>query len=184
MNSIWKLALKLLALAACAGLALGVTNAITEGPIAARSELDAAAARQQVLSAASSFEARSDSDMTATYAGYDASGAYVGNVCSILTKGYGGEIEIIVGVDPSGVVTGVSVGGANFSETAGLGARTKEAWFGEQFVGQTGNIALRQDGGSIDAVTSATISSRAVTNAIATAAASLSALPQLTKGAN
>ena len=120
--------------------------------------------------------------MKDAFAGYDASGALVGKTGTIVTKGYGGEIEITVGVDLSGVVTGVSVGGSSFSETAGLGARAKEAWFGQQYIGKVTPIALVKDGGDIDAITSATITSRAVTNAVNAAVLALGGLTPPTEG--
>ncbi len=93
----------------------------------------------------------------------EANGEIVGYTAQITTRGYGGEIEITIGVDMNGVVTGVSIGGANFAETAGLGAKVKTPEFRDQFTGQKGPYEL---GSSIDAITAATISSRAVTNAV------------------
>ena len=116
------------------------------------------------------------------FAGYDADGKLVGKTATIVTKGYGGEIEITVGVDTNGVVTGISVGGSSFSETAGLGARAKEAWFAEQYIGKSSPIALAKDGGEIDAITSATITSRAVTTAVNNAVLALTGLTPPTEG--
>jgi electron transport complex protein RnfG len=87
-----------------------------------------------------------------------------------------------VGVDNDGVITGISVGGSSFSETAGLGARAKEAWFAEQYIGKASPIALTKDGGEIDAITSATITSRAVTTAVNNAVLALGALTPPTEG--
>lgn len=183
MRRILILGLKLFAIAAVAGLALGATNLVTAGPIAAQAIAAADAARRSVLPQAGTFtELPTPEGLTGAYAGYDAGGALVGKTGTIVTKGYGGEIEITVGVDLSGAVTGVSVGGSSFSETAGLGARSKEAWFGKQFVGRNTPIALTKDGGSIDAITSATITSRAVTNAVNSAVLTLSGLNPPTEG--
>ena len=77
---------------------------------------------------------------------------------------------------PNVYVAGVNVGGTDFAETAGLGARVKEAWFGEQFAGLTAPVALTKDGGEVDAVSSATISSNAVTSAVNAACEVLSGL--------
>ena len=65
-----------------------------------------------------------------------------------------------------GVIRGVNVGGSNFSETAGLGAKTKDASWREQFIGESAPVAITKDGGNIDAIASATISSRAVTDEV------------------
>ena len=100
-------------------------------------------------------------------------GKPVGTVFTVVSeKGYGGPIKIIVGVDPTGEkITGVRI--AQHSETPGLGAnivqvRTgdDEPWFLKQFGGLTlDRIALKPDG-AIDAITAATISSTAVTDAV------------------
>jgi len=183
VRKIWILSIKLFAIAAVAGLALGATNALTEAPIAQQEVIAADEARKSVLPEAESFvSVDAPEGLSEAHAGYDATGKLVGKTGKIVTKGYGGEIEVTVGVNNDGVITGVYVGGSNFSETAGLGARTKEAWFGEQFIGKKSPVSLKKDGGDIDAVTSATISSRAVTKAVDKAAGLLTALDVPTEG--
>lgn len=182
-DKIWVLGLKLFAIAAVAGLALGATNALTEGSIHEQEIVAADAARREVLPGADSFtELTASGGLSEAYAGYDANGKLVGKTGKVVTKGYGGEVEVTVGVDENGAITGVFVGGSKFAETAGLGARTKEAWFGEQFIGKLSPVSLKKDGGEIDAVTSATISSRAVTKAVDLAASQLTALSAPTEG--
>ena len=182
MRDLFKLGLKLFAIAAVAGLALGFTNMVTSGPIAEQQMAEANAARIKVLPAAASFNAKEDPGaLDEIYEGLDAAGTPVGYTGMITVTGFGGPIEVTVGVDRQGVITGVNVGGTDFSETAGLGARTKEDWFGEQFIGMSGHVALKKNGGEVDAVTSATISSNAVTNGVETA---LTELTPLAKGGN
>jgi len=177
------LGLKLFLLAAVAGLALGVTNMVTEGPIKQQAILAAESARKAVLPAANSFTAATAPEgLLDAYVAYDAAGAVVGKTGTIVTKGYGGPIEITVGVDQNGVLTGISVGGSSFAETAGLGARAKDLWFAEQFVGKSTPIAIKKDGGEIDAITSATITSRAVAKAVDAAALALGSLTLPTEG--
>ena len=86
--------------------------------------------------------------------------------------GFGGPIEVTVGVDTHGTVTGLSVGGSSFAETAGLGAKAKEPAFTDQFVGKTAPLTLKVD---VDAISGATITSRAVTDGVNTAAAAVPA---------
>lgn len=169
MNEITKLALKLFSIAAVAGLALGVTNAVTEGPIAQQALLDAEASRRAVLpedAADFTLVSASEGSVFDIYKAVDAAGQLVGYTGCTSVTGFGGPIEITVGLGGDGAVQGVSVGGPDFAETAGLGARTKEAWFGAQFAGLTGPFSLSKDGGRIDAVTSATVSSTAVVNGV------------------
>ncbi|RTZ94250.1 MAG: electron transporter RnfG [Deltaproteobacteria bacterium] len=82
-------------------------------------------------------------------------------------KGYSGDIELLMGVDLKGKITGIEI--LSMSETPGLGARIEEPAFKKQFVGKTlknTKWAVKKDGGDIDQITGATISPRAVTEAI------------------
>ena len=83
----------------------------------------------------------------------------------VTPSGFDNTITMMVGVDKTGAVTGISI--IDHSETAGLGAvaaattAAGEA-FRAQFVGLTGTVSVTKDGGQVDAITSATITSRAV----------------------
>lgn len=166
MREIVKLGLKLLAIAAVAGLALGFTNSVTQTPIAEQQIAEQQAAREAVLPAAEGFSLCACDGVEEAYVGRDSAGNIVGATGKMTVTGFGGPIEITVGVDDGGVITGVSVGGAAFAETAGLGAKTKDAAFTGQFIGKDASVALVKNGGTVDAVTSATISSDAVTNGV------------------
>lgn len=83
------------------------------------------------------------------------------------SNGYGGEVRLMVGFDAQGTITGTSV--LAHSETPGLGAKMTEQSFQGQFVGiNPGSepLMVTKDGGSIDAITAATISSRAFCDAV------------------
>ncbi|MFA5015353.1 MAG: RnfABCDGE type electron transport complex subunit G [Actinomycetota bacterium] len=80
-------------------------------------------------------------------------------------SGYGGDIEILVGLDNNFGIIGISI--LAQTETPGLGSRITESSFTDQFKGlSVSDIALASEGGKIDAITGATISSRAVVDAI------------------
>ncbi len=87
-------------------------------------------------------------------------------------QGYSSIIETMIGVDTSGTILGITV--LSQQETPGLGTRIQavkygetEPWFPKQFLGKkAGKVAIEQDGGDIQAITGATISSRAMTNSI------------------
>ena len=88
-------------------------------------------------------------------------------VRSYTGNGYSGEIRIMVGFDQNGVITGSTV--LAHAETPGLGAKLTEQSFRSQLVGMdasSGSLAVRQDGGTVDAITAATISSRAFLEAV------------------
>lgn len=181
MREILKLGAKLLLIAAVAGLALGFTNSVTAGPIAEQQIAEQQAAREKVLPLAASFTQCACDGVEEAYVGLDAAGNAVGATGKLTVTGFGGPIEITAGVDKDGAITGVSVGGAAFAETAGLGAKTKDEAFTSQFVGEDASVTLTKNGGAIDAVTSATISSTAVTNGVATI---VEAIAPLSKGGN
>ena len=80
-------------------------------------------------------------------------------------SGFDNTITMMVGVDNEGKVLGISV--VSHTETAGLGAvadadTPKGIAFREQFVGASGAVSVTKDGGTMDAITGATITSRAI----------------------
>lgn len=80
-------------------------------------------------------------------------------------RGYGGRINIFVGIDPDYSIRNIEI--LSHTETPGLGNKITEDPFIKQFEGLlVEDIALSRDGGKIDAITGATISSKAVTEAI------------------
>ncbi len=96
----------------------------------------------------------------------DSSGNRIGVVFRVFPQGYAGPIPITVGLDTERRITGIRVASAaeGMAETPGLGAKITQPSFTEQFKGKTdGEVGLEQDGGAIQAITAATISSRAVT---------------------
>lgn len=93
-------------------------------------------------------------------------GETIGYVAKATADGYGGKIEVTVGIDNNGMITGISCGGSGFSETPGLGAKVKEAKFSDQFAGMSAPVSIVKDGGTVDSVTAASRSSRAVCKAV------------------
>lgn len=82
--------------------------------------------------------------------------------------GFGGPLTLMVGVLADGTVYNTSV--LSHSETPGLGAKcTSDEGFIAQWKGFTGKLAVKKDGGDVDAITASTITSRAYTLAVANA---------------
>jgi electron transport complex protein RnfG len=82
-------------------------------------------------------------------------------------EGYGGEIEIMLGVNPQGTILGIEI--LDQRETPGLGAKIVQESFRRQFEGRSladTQWAVRKDGGDIDQITGATVSTRAVVKAV------------------
>ncbi len=154
-------------IALIAGCALGFTNELTSPIIQEQTLVAADEARRAVLPSAAEFTELTVADpaIDNCYEG-SANGAVVGHTAQVTVKGYGGDIEIVVGIDADGVITGINVGGANFSETAGLGAKAKEPAFTEQFKGLTSPLVLKDN---VDSITGASITSGAVVNGVNTA---------------
>ena len=101
------------------------------------------------------------------YEGYDDNKSFVGYVFSTSAKGYGGDIETMVGIKADGTVSGVDF--LSIEETVGLGMNAKSDDFKSQFVGKSGVIGVNKNTSSdteIQALTGATITSKAVTEAV------------------
>ncbi len=165
------IALTLIALVAA--VLMAVVNGITAPVIAARTEQELSAQRQEVMAEATEFEELTDSsvvagreDIEACYVALN-NGEPIGYVFNVTTNGFGGPMSVTVGVSNDLTVTGLRIG--EHSETAGLGSKAGEPKFYEQFAGLSGDPAMtvNEDGApnNIDGITSATITSRAVTAA-------------------
>ena len=96
-------------------------------------------------------------------------GSEAGYAVEVAPNGFGGPITMMVGVSADGQVLGISI--VSQTETAGLGAvaaakTSAGESFRGQYAGKTGSLAVTKDGGDIDAITGATITSRAVTTGV------------------
>ncbi len=161
--------LVLLVIAAAAALILGGVNLATEGRIAAIAEEKMNEAMQSVLPAGSYTDlGYSDGEIDALYQADDGSGWVV----QVTEVGSQGTVTMMVGVDMSYTCTGISI--TDSSETAGLGAvasqqSEKGEAFRAQFVGLSGSVAVTKEGGEVDAISGATITSKAVCKGVTAA---------------
>lgn len=148
----------LLITAVVAGL-LGFVNYLTEDKIAENTAKKAQEAMQSVLPADAYelLELTADGIIEA----YQCENGYVVRVS---VNGFGGAIDMMVGIDNSCAVTGVSI--VSHAETASLGANCTRSDWQAQFVGASEALSVDKDGGSIDSLTGATVTSRAVTDGI------------------
>lgn len=173
----------LLLITLVAGLSLGATYTITKDAIDAQAAQAAENARRSALPGADSFEQLPLPDGATVdwcYAGMQ-NGEIIGYVCQATVQGFGGPLEVIAGVDLAQKITGVTIGGSAFAETAGLGAKAKEPAFSDQFAGKQAPLTVVKAGEesskqTVDAITSATITSRAATGAVNQISAFVSAL--------
>ncbi len=161
-----KLAVTLVIICAAVSLVLGLVNHITEDSIEASRAARTADAMAEVFEA-EYYEPvedfRPDGTVKALYRAYSG-GVLRGWIAETSPSGFGGVIDMVVGADGEGTVTGVSI--VSMSETSGLGANARKESFRSQFVGKSGPLALRKKGGEIDALTGATVTSTAVTSGV------------------
>ena len=176
MNSILKLGLNLFVICAVAAGLLAGTNQITAPLIEQRNEQANNEARQAVLADATEFKildsknykSSFDVEVVEVYEGLNGS-EVAGYTIKVLPKGYGGEIELMVGITKDGTIAGVNIG--NMSETPGLGARSKEEAFYGQYAGKPATeLSVVKSGTAgeteIQAISGATITSKAVTSGV------------------
>ncbi len=96
-------------------------------------------------------------------------GKLVGVALEDKGKGFGGDISVMVGINPAND-TLVGVGVTTMKETPGIGDVILAPHFVNQFTGQDMHVKLKKDGGTIDAVSGATVSSAGSVLAVANAA--------------
>lgn len=158
----------------CAGLLLGVAHTLTEGAIETKKASVNEEAYREVLPQASALtKLELDYDQSEFGSIQEIYEAPEGYAVKVIGKGYAGDdIEIAVGIDKEGKVTGLSI--ISMSETPGLGAKAKEPAFCDQFIGKSTRTPLKvvKTGNAgeseIDALTGATKTSNGVTKAVNT----------------
>ena len=179
-NKIVKLALVLFLICAATAGVLGIVNALTWERIDYISHQKEYEAYDVVLGSSSGYEAvEFDKAAFPTVDSIVTPKEGEGHVVVSTFSGAQGNITMACGVGPDLKCTGISI--IEHSETSGLGAVAAASSaagdaFRAQFIGQGSDIALSKGGGSIDALAGATITSTAVTNAMATSIAAVAAL--------
>ncbi len=122
--------------------------------------------RKEIIPQAATFEEKKVDGKT-IFVGKDAEGKAIGSIFKIAPRGYAGPVNAMIGIDEGGKVMAVSITKLDQTETPGLGTKVTEPKFRDQFKDKEGNdLKLKKDGGSVDAITAATISSRAVANGV------------------
>ena len=166
-----------------AGLLLGVVYKITKEPIAEQKDKQKLEAYNKVFDKMNSYELVEDLDnaqksvenmgsviVNEVVKAYDSSKKKLGYIITVTDNGgYGGDIRMTVGIDTDGRITGLEI--LEINETAGLGMKAKEEDFRKQFVGiKAESITYSKTGKSadneIDAISAATITTKAVTRGV------------------
>ena len=164
-----RLGLILLLITGVAGLLLGGAFEITKAPIAASVETNRQAAMKEILPDADKF---SKTDVKVNDKVLEVNSGLKGNkiagyAIKVAPKGYGGPVEIMVGISTDGKVTGIKI--LAHTETPGLGANAPEPKFSDQFKNKSIKDKIEvvktppSKENEIQAITGATITSKAVT---------------------
>ena len=156
-----RLTITLLLITAVVAAALAAVNSVTAPKIQAINEQKTQTAIEAVLPGVGEEIAFTDDTglVSTVYKGQS------GYAVEVTPSGFNGTVTMMVGVDNAGKVLGISV--VNHTETAGLGAEAASQGaagtaFRSQFTGMSGSVSVTKDGGQVDALTGATITSRAV----------------------
>ncbi len=180
MRDMVKPAVKLFVICFVVALCLALVNSATKEVIAERTKAAGEEQRRQVIKEAESFEELEGwkengyedmiGDVYAAYKGDE----LLGYVFTAAPKGYGGEMKVIVGISKHKEVLGVAIG--DNSETPGLGSKVAEDKFKGQYEGKSIEKPFEVVKGKasgeneIEAVSGATITSKAVTDAVRSSA--------------
>lgn len=168
-ESFLKLGVILLIITATAGLILGGVHAITKKPIAKQIEKTNNEAMKEIVPQADSFTKMKieSTDIIKEVNEGKASNDVVGYAFKVASKGYGGIIEMMVGISKDGKIQGIKI--LSHSETPGLGANAEKPDFSGRFKDKPTDKSLKvvkrtaSAPNEIQAMTGATITSRAVT---------------------
>lgn len=169
MRDIFKLGGILFSITAIAAVLLGFTNMATADIIAEQAGNANAEALKVVLPTASEFEVVEDLSLDGTIvtdvnAGKE-NGEITGYAFNVAPVGYGGPINMLVGISAEGTLTGIEI--VSHEETPGLGAKATEPEFKDQFKEKKADGPLTV--GDIEAISGATITSTAVTDGVSAA---------------
>lgn len=138
-------------------VALVLTNAITKDKIAAAKR---AAIKEMLGTLFPKMDDYAYDEVTKLYTPL-ANGEPLGRAFMAYAKGYGGTIDILIGLEPDASIRGIRI--IAQQETPGLGSKIMNKSFLDQFQGlAVDDVKLTRNGGKVDAITSATISSSAV----------------------
>lgn len=150
--------------------ALAASNLLTKDKIAQINLQTEQESQKQVLPDADTFETASASDGTAYVVGKKGS-EVVGYVFTTSSKSYGGDLDVMTGISADGKISGVNL--LSIDDTPGLGLNAQKDDFRNQYkqsVPASGKFEVNKNGqtgdGQIAALTGATITSKAVTDAV------------------
>ena len=178
-SSLLNMVLVLTGVAVIMGGILAYVNYLTEGPINEQKEKALADGIKKVLvcddlvvTQTDTVKQNDDKGKELTYVIYqtaDAKGNELGVAVESTTGGFGGDLKVLVGFNPEGIILGYTL--LEHAETPGLGSKA-DKWFQKggkgDIIGKNPKepLTVSKDGGQVDAITASTITSRAFLLAI------------------
>lgn len=170
MKEILNLSLRLALICAVMAVVLSKVDAMTREPIAAVEALAQREAVEAVMPPFETLEPDTLADGGIYFVGRGPDGPTGYAFAATSAKAYSGEIAVMVGVDAGGRVQGVRV--LRHAETPGLGSRYADAEVLKSFYAGHGlhdrDWRVKKDGGDVDAITGATVTGRALAEAVST----------------
>jgi len=141
---------------------LAITNDVTKDKIVEMEDKSQTDALSEVLPSAVDFVEKDSDTETAHYVALNAAGETMGYIFTTSSKGYGGDVSVMTAIAPDGEIISVKVLSVA-DETPGLGQNAQNNnWANTQFSGKSDNVDIND----IDALSGATITSKAVTTAV------------------
>ncbi len=174
-----RLTIVLVAITAVTALLLGFVYELTKDQIAESNREKLDTAMLEVMPDADHFDLVEDLELsdpvTSIYRAISGE-SEVGYCVLAAPKGFGGEIELAIGINSDLTVNDLRI--ISMSETPGLGTKTNDPVFLKQYIGKSGELKLYKSGGSGDiaAISGATRSSTAITNGVNAAIAAVGTL--------
>ena len=172
-DTLFNMFVALFVICVVAGGVLGIVYNATKDPIAAAETAKRTEAIKNVLPEFNELKetkvksAMEDIDIP-FYLAYNADSTFIGAAVETFTnKGFSGNVSLMVGILADGTINNISV--LQHAETPGLGSKMTEPTFKDQFNNKNAasfNFKVKKDGGDVDAITAATISSRAFCDAV------------------
>ncbi|WP_288318994.1 RnfABCDGE type electron transport complex subunit G [Xylanibacter caecicola] len=178
-STITNMVFVLVGVALITGGILAYVNHVTEGPVKAQAEKALADGIKTVMGGGELTVTKTDTVkqningkevVFVLHQTEDSQHNYLGAAVESTTGGFGGDVKVLVGFNAEGTVLGYTI--LQHAETPGLGAKADQ-WFQKggkgDIIGKnpaTDNLTVSKDGGSVDAITASTITSRAFLLAI------------------
>lgn len=170
MKKIISLGLTLLLFSALSALALALTNSFTVEQIAKNEHEREVALMKEIFPDSTNFEETEGAQKlldefenllsisTASSDGVD------GYILKVLSSGYGGNVELLIGIDSDANIVNVRAG--KNSETAGIGSKVLKEEYLSKYIGASLNEDFKDNQSPVDAISGATVTSTAVKNAM------------------